>query len=79
MIVPDPIQESAYLYCMVWCSNDSCAETLLPADCGFQEPSEPIDEWSQDFAVRARNIGWSATEARVVLCPRCSREAGARV
>ena len=70
----DPIQEHAYLYGMVSCSNDDCADSLLPSDCGFREPAEPIDDWSRDFAARARSLGWSAPQPTVVLCPRCLRE-----
>lgn len=67
----DAMQEEAYLYLMVTCSE--CEEDLMPSDLGIANAKDPMEEWSMQFKNAAVQNGWTVTDKSNILCPSCKK------
>ena len=64
----DAIREMAYIELMIHCEEPGCVEVFETF--GTNDPSDPIDEWTESFAIAAREAGWATDAKGRVLCPR---------
>ena len=65
--MPSPaLVEKLHTEIVVGCEAGGCHEVFVSAE----SPTEPVEQWSVRAAIEAESLGWYASLAGLVLCPR---------